>query len=98
MEPENQAALLPFLKRLKAEYEDKDIWAYTGYLLDKDLISGGKCYTINTEELLSFIDVLVDGPYLSDEGSLMLKFKGSANQRIIDCKHFVKSGEIRICM
>ncbi len=98
MEPENQAALLPFLKRVKAEYEDKDIWAYTGYLLDKDLISGGKCYTINTEELLSFIDVLVDGPYLSDEGSLMLKFKGSANQRIIDCKHFVKSGEIRICM
>ena len=62
------------------------------------MILGGKCYTIDTKELLSFIDVLVDGPFIEKESSLMLKFKGSANQRVIDCRYFVESGEIRICM
>ena len=96
MEPENQRALLPFLRRVKEAYPRKDIWAYTGYLLDQDLSSGGKCCTEDTKELLSYIDVLVDGPYLEEEHSLMLKFKGSANQRVIDCKHYCRTGEIDI--
>lgn len=94
MEPENQKALLPFLRRLKEAYPTKDIWAYTGYILDIDLVPGGRCYTGDTEELLSCMDILVDGPYKEEEYSIMLKFKGSANQRIIDCKYFVENGEI----
>lgn len=98
MEPENQAVLLPFLRRVKAECPKKDIWAYTGYILDKDLVCGGKCHTEDTDEMLSCIDVLVDGPYVEEEHSIMLKFKGSANQRVMDCKHYVKTGEIREIM
>lgn len=94
MEPENQAALLPFLRRVKKLCPEKDIWAYTGYVLDRDLVSGGKCDTQDTQEMLSYIDVLVDGPFLEEEYSIMLKFKGSANQRVIDCKHYAATGTI----
>lgn len=94
MEPENQEALLPFLQRVKKQYPAKDVWAYTGYLLDRDLISGGKCFTQATREMLSYIDVLVDGPYIAKEHSILLKFKGSANQRIIDMKQYLETGYI----
>lgn len=94
MEPENQAVLLPFLKRVKEECPQKDVWAYTGYLVDQDLIPGGKCCTEDTKELLSYIDILVDGPFIEEEYSIMLKFKGSANQRVLDCRHYVRTGEI----
>lgn len=97
-EPENQKALTPFLRRLKKRFSEKNIWAYTGYILNQDLIFGGKCYTEDTDEMLSYIDVLVDGPFLTEEYSIMLKFKGSANQRVIDCKHYVKTGEIKEIM
>ena len=58
-EPENQKALLPFMRRVKAECPGKDVWAYTGYVLDRDLVPGGKCCTADTAELLHMIDVLV---------------------------------------
>lgn len=93
-EPENQAALLPFVKRVVQECPGKDIWAYTGYILDRDLAPGGKCYTPDTEELLGCIDVLVDGPFVTEQHDITLKFKGSANQRVIDCRHYVQTGEI----
>ena len=97
-EPENQKALLPFMRRVWAEYPTKDVWAYTGYVLDKDLIPGGKCYTEDTKELLEGIDVLVDGPFVTELYDITLKFKGSRNQRVIDCKHYCSSGEIREIM
>lgn len=93
-EPENQEGLISFMRRVKAECPDKDVWAYTGYLLDEDLIEGGRKYTVYTDELLSYIDVLVDGPFVLELKSLMLKFKGSANQRVIDMKHYRESGII----
>ncbi len=93
-EPENQEGLLPFLQQVKKAYPTKDIWAYTGYLLDRDLIPGGKRHTKDTDEMLSLIDVLVDGPFIEEEYSILLKFKGSSNQRVIDCKHFLDTGEI----
>ena len=58
-EPENQHALLPFIKRVRTEHPEKDIWAYTGYVLDKDLVPEGRRYTEDTKELLSLIDVLM---------------------------------------
>ncbi len=93
-EPENQHALLPFMKKFRTLCPGKDVWAYTGYVLDRDLVPGGNCHTEDTEDLLGTIDVLVDGPYVEELHSLMLKFKGSSNQRVIDCARYVKTGEI----
>ena len=94
-EPENQEGLIAFVRRVKQECPDKDIWAYTGYLLDRDLIPEGRLYTEFTEELLSYIDVLVDGPFVEEKKSLSLKFKGSANQRVIDMKAYRNEGMIK---
>ena len=94
-EPENQRGLIDFVRRVKKECPDKDIWAYTGYLLDKDLIPGGRLYIEVTEELLSYVDVLVDGPFIEEKKSLSLKFKGSANQRVLDMNAYRKDGLIK---
>lgn len=93
-EPENQEALLPFIERVKAECPKKDIWAYTGYVLDKDLVPGGKCYTKDTRALLEMIDILVDGPFITEQKDISLQFKGSKNQRVIDCVRYCRTGEI----
>lgn len=94
-EPENQAGLIAFVRRVKKECPDKDIWAYTGYLLDKDLVSGGRLHTEVTDELLSYVDVLVDGPFIEEKKSLSLKFKGSSNQRVIDMEIYRNEGIIK---
>ena len=84
-EEENQSALAPFLEEVRAEYgKDKDIWAYTGYLFDKDLAAGGKKHTPDTDRILSMIDVLVDGPFILEKKNISLRFRGSENQRVID--------------
>ena len=76
MEPENQEALIPFLKRVRAELPDKDIWLYTGYLLER--VSGSP--------MLDLVDVVVDGPFIEMEKDAGLAFRGSRNQRIIHLK------------
>ena len=93
-EPENQAGLFPFIREVKGRFPKKDIWAYTGYVLERDFVPGGQCHTDITREFLEQIDVLVDGPFLLEQKDISLKFKGSANQRIIDCTHSCKTGEI----
>ena len=97
-EPENQEELAGLLKRVRETYPDKDIWCYTGYLYDVDLSKGGKVYTEVTEEMLSYIDVLVDGPFVTELHDISLLFKGSSNQRVIDCAEYCRSGEIRELM
>lgn len=77
-EPQNQEGLLPLLKAFKERYPDKTIWAFTGYLFE-DIIDTSK-------DFLSYIDVLIDGPFVEDLKDLRLKFKGSSNQRTIDVK------------
>lgn len=94
-EPENQEGLISFMRRMKKECPGKDVWAYSGYLLDKDMVPGGKVFTKYTEELLSYIDVLVDGPFIEEEKSLSLKFKGSKNQRVIDMEQYRILGKIK---
>ncbi len=96
-EPENQKELLPFVKKVKEQYPKKDIWAFTGYLYDRDLIQGGSKYTSETSELLELIDVLVDGPFIEEQKDITLKFRGSSNQRIIDLQKSKKHGKI-ICV
>lgn len=97
-EEENQKGLLPFLRKVRKECPDKSIWAYTGYILDEDLKAGGQKFTEDTEEMLSYIDVLVDGPFVLAKKNIMLKFKGSENQRVIDMDVYRKSGEIKELM
>lgn len=82
-EEENQKVLAPFLEKLKTIYPDKDIWCWTGYVLDKDLQSGQRKHTEYTDRMLKCIDVLVDGPFIQEKKNLMLEFRGSENQRII---------------
>ena len=97
-EEENQEALVPFMRKVKECYPDKNVWAYTGYVYDKDLILGGRKHTENTEELLSMIDILVDGPFVQGKKNLMLKFRGSENQRVLDMKKTLETGKIILAM
>lgn len=85
-EPENQEGLIDLLRRVNKLYPNKNIWCYTGYTFDVDLIEGGKVYTKYTKEMLSYIDILVDGEFKNELKDLKIKFRGSSNQRIIDVK------------
>ena len=85
-EPENQAELAPFLEKVRKTYPQKNIWCYTGYVYEKDLLEGGRKHTEFTNRMLSCIDVLVDGPFILEKRNLMLEFRGSENQRILRLK------------
>lgn len=97
-EPENQIALLPFVRKVRELYPNKDIWAFTGYVYDVDLTENGKKHCEVTDELLSMIDVLVDGPFIAEQKNLMLKFRGSENQRVIDMQRTRNEGNIVLYM
>lgn len=83
-EPENQKVLVRLLKNIRAKFPNKSIWCYTGYTYDVDLIKGGKVHTDVTDEMLSYIDTLVDGEFVEEKKDLLLEFRGSSNQRLID--------------
>ena len=93
-EPENQKALLPFMRKVVAQYPNKNVWAFTGYIYDKDLVAGGRRHTEDTDELLSMIDVLVDGPFVEELKDITLKFRGSSNQRVLDLRETIRTGKI----
>ena len=95
-EPENQKDLLPFVKRVKEVYPDKNIWGFTGYTLEKLLEDGSHPRCEVTDELLSMIDILVDGRFEKDKKNLMLKFRGSENQRLIDMNATRENGKITL--
>lgn len=82
-EPENQKELAGLLQKIKESYPEKNVWCYTGYLYDIDLIPGGKVYTEYTDKMLAYIDTLVDGEFIEAEKDLTLEFRGSRNQRIL---------------
>ncbi len=85
-EPENQRTAVKLLKKIRETYPEKDIWCYSGYLYDVDMAEGGRVHTEVTEEMLSYIDVLVDGRFIEEEKDLTLEFRGSRNQRILHLK------------
>ena len=93
-EPQNQRVLTPFLKRIKEKFPDKSIWCYTGYLFDDELLSESRARCECTDEMLSLIDVLVDGEFVQDLYNITLVFRGSENQRIIDVQKSLETGEI----
>ena len=90
-EPRNQGAIVELLRQIKKELPQKSIWAFSGFLFDKDILSGrlGDC-----SEYLSYLDVLVDGPFVEAKKNLSLRFRGSENQRLIDVPASLRSGEI----
>ena len=96
MEPDNQRALLPFAKKVRAQYPDKNIWCYTGYKLDEELLKPSRARCEVTDELLSLIDVLVDGEFIEEQKNISLSFRGSENQRLIDLPQTLSAGRIQL--
>lgn len=92
-EKANQPTVCKLMKRFKKEYPQKDIWCYSGYTFDVDMIPSGRIYTEWTDEMLKCIDFLVDGKFVEELKNLRLKFRGSSNQRIIDVKQSLKEGK-----
>ncbi len=85
MEPENQRALVPFLRRMRRRFGDaRNLWVYTGCVLETELEADSHWRTEVTDEFLSMVDVLVDGPFVESLKDISLRFRGSSNQRIID--------------
>lgn len=82
----NQRTLVKLIRKIKTEMPEKNIWVYTGFTYDKDLVSGGCRYIECTDEILDNIDVLVDGRFEKDLKNIRLNFRGSSNQRIIDMR------------
>lgn len=94
-EPANQRALLPFVRRVRARYPDKTVWAYSGFTLDGELtVEGAYPRCEATDALLALIDVLVDGRYVDARRNISLRFRGSENQRIIDMNRTRAAGKI----
>jgi len=91
-EPQNQSAVLDLLRQVKIAYPQKSIWAFSGYLFDKDILSGKLGDWNITKEYLSYLDVLVDGPYIEAKKNLSLRFRGSENQRLIDVPASLDAG------
>ena len=89
-EPENQSAIVELLRQIKREMPEKSIWAFSGYLFEKDILSGRLG---DTREYLSYLDVLVDGPFVEAKKNLSLRFRGSENQRLIDVPASLAAGE-----
>ena len=91
-DPRNQGAIVELLRQIKAKYPEKSIWAFSGYLFDRDILPGKLGDPAITREYLSYLDVLVDGPFLPRERSLNLPWRGSRNQRIINLKEVQSDG------
>ncbi len=92
-EKTNQESLAKLLRRFKTEFPNKDVWCYTGYTFDVDLVPGGKVWTEYTQTMLNLIDVLVDGEFVEELKNLKLKFRGSSNQRLINVQESLKQGK-----
>ena len=85
-EPDNQRALLPLLREFRARFPQKDVWAWTGCVYERELLKDSHWRCEVTDELLSLIDTLVDGPFIEAQKDISLRFRGSSNQRILNLK------------
>ena len=94
LEPKNQEGLLPLVKKVKEKFPDKNIWCYTGFDFEKDVVGKMAKNNETTRELLKYIDVIVDGKFEEDKRNLKLQFRGSSNQKIVDVKKSLQTGQI----
>ena len=93
-EPQNQKELVKLLRAVKEKFPKKDVWCYTGYLFDEQLLKDSRARCEYTDEMLSYIDILVDGPFVEEEKDITLQFRGSKNQRIIDVKRSLSENTV----
>lgn len=97
LEPQNQRGLLPFIKKFREKFGNtKTIWCYTGYTLESDLLNESRARCEVTDELLSYIDVLVDGEFVEELKNLSLKFRGSSNQRVINLPETLANKQVSL--
>ena len=96
LEPQNQEALYPFIKRVREKFPNKTIWCYTGFVLDERTgsLTNATKNTLYTQRLISLFDVLVDGPFVEELKDIRLKFRGSSNQRVNDVKKTLASNQV----
>ena len=94
MEPENQRALLPFVRRVREDLPQKTIWCYTGYTYHDGAIEEEQANCEVTRQFISLLDVLVDGRFVEELKDIRLVFRGSSNQRVIDIKRSIESGSV----
>ena len=92
-EPQNQSAVLELVRRVRERFPEKDIWCYSGYLFEN--LAAGQVGA-HSRTLLGLLDVLVDGPFILEQKELSLRFRGSANQRLIDVPASLKAGKVLI--
>ena len=92
-EPQNQPDIVKLLRRVRQAYPQKSIWAFSGYLFERDILAGRLGPMEITKEYLSYLDVLVDGPFIQEQKDLSLRFRGSRNQRLIDVPESLRRGE-----
>ena len=92
-EPQNQGPIVELLRQVKEKYPEKSVWAFSGYLFDRDILAGRLGPWEITKEYLGYLDVLVDGPFIQAKKNLNLRFRGSENQRIIDVPASLARGE-----
>ncbi len=95
-ERQNQEPLIPLLKQVKSVYPDKTVWCFTGYDFERDIVGRMMNEYPFTKELLSYIDVMVDGEFILEQKDLSLIFKGSANQKTIKVKESLESGTVQL--
>ena len=93
-EPENQEALLGLLRRVRSECPGKDVWAYSGFTWEQITSGPSRARTPEAQLMLQLIDVLVDGPFVLAQKDITLRFRGSANQRIIDVSRSLAAHEV----
>ncbi len=90
-EPQNQGPVVELLRQVRRAFPEKSVWAFSGYLFDRDILSGRLG---DTREYLSYLDVLVDGPFIQERKNLSLRFRGSDNQRLIDVPASLARGQV----
>ena len=95
-EHSNQQGLLPLLKKVREVYPGKSIWCFSGYDFEEDIMDKMYKEWPETKEMLSYIDVLVDGRFIAELKDFRLKFKGSSNQRTIMVQDTLKSGKLTL--
>lgn len=93
-EPDNQRGLLSLYHAVRDRYPKKSIWVYSGYTLDRELWQESRARIDITDEILSMIDVLVDGEFVLEQKNISLKFRGSENQRIIDLRKSLAARDV----
>ena len=84
LHPKNIDGTTALAKCIKEKYPNKTIWVWTGFLFEN----------LKDSEVMKYIDVLIDGQYVDELHSPLLKWKGSANQRVIDVQKTLKENKI----